>query len=406
MVSRYRSLFARPGTVPMTLAALLTRMPLSMVAVGLITMIAQTHASYTLAGAVAATFALTVASVSPQVGRLVDRHGQRRVVPVTALVSVAALVALAAVSASGGPEALLFVFAFLAGVMPSAPALVRSRWRHLLTDSHQVHTAYSWETVLDEACFILGPPVAIGLSVALFPQAGPLAAAVFLLAGAMWLSTQRATEPPAAAPDSSAPAGRNKDGLLQVLSQPTVAAVVVVMVALGVIVGTVDVVSVAFAEEQGTPALASVVLSVYALGACASGFIFGTRTLTWPLGRLLRIGMLATALTTLPMLVATSITGLSTAVFVAGVFFAPTMILAARLIEQNTPASSLTEALTWSTAGLGLGTAIGPATVGPIIDAHRASTGFWVAVAAGGVLLALVALTRRALTTLPQETSP
>lgn len=406
MAGSYRSLFARPGAVPMTFAGLLARMPLSMVAVGLVTMVAQTHASYTLAGAIAATYALTAALATPQVGRLVDRHGQRWVVPIAALVSVTALVTLAAISASGGPEALLFVFAVLAGITPSAPALVRSRWSHLLVGSEQVHTAYSWETVLDEVCFILGPPVAIGLSVALFPQAGPLAAGVFLLTGALWLSAQRATEPPAAEPGSTALAGHRNAGLLRVLFRPTVAAVVVVMIALGVIIGTVDVVSVAFAEQQGAPALASVVLSVYALGSCVSGFVFGARTLTWPLGRLLRIGLIVTALTTLPMLMVTSITGLSITVLVAGVFFAPTMILAAQLIEQNTPAGSLTEALTWSTAGLGFGTAIGPATAGPIIDAHGASAGFWVATVAGVVLLALAALTRRPLTTQPQEASP
>ncbi|XOT98069.1 MFS transporter, partial [Alcaligenes pakistanensis] len=40
------------------------------------------------------------------------------------------------------------------------------------------------------------------------------------------------------------------------------------MVAMGVIVGTVDIVSVAFAEQMGQPGAASVVLSAYALGSC------------------------------------------------------------------------------------------------------------------------------------------
>ncbi|WP_223881094.1 MFS transporter [Nesterenkonia ebinurensis] len=226
-----------------------------------------------------------------------------------------------------------------------------------------------------------------------------------MLVGALWLAGQRATEPPAAGSGTTARTGE-RTGALQVVRQPTVAAVVVVMIALGVIIGTVDVVSVAFAEQQGSPALASVVLSIYALGSCLSGFVFGTRTLAWPLGRLLRIGLIATALTTLPLLVVTSITSLSVAVFIAGVFFAPTMILAAQLIEKNTHTGSLTEALTWSTAGLGLGTAIGPATAGPLIDTHGASTGFWVAVAAGAVLLVLAAVTGRALTVQTEEAAP
>ncbi|MGY0499205.1 MFS transporter [Nocardia sp. FBN12] len=393
MFHRYRTLFARPGTAPMIFAGVLARMPLSMVGVGVIATIAQTHGSYTLAGAVAAVYALAAAVATPQVARLIDRYGQGRVVLPVALSSAAAITALVVTSVVGGPDLLLFVFALLAGITPSAPALVRSRWSHLLDDAQDVHTAYSWETVLDEVSFILGPPVAIGLSVAIFPQAGLLAAAISLLAGTIWLTRQRTTEPPVATSDP----GDRGSSALRVLTHPTVAAVVAVMTAMGVIIGTVDVVSVAFAEHQGDTALASVVLSVYAAGSCLSGFVFGARTLTWPLGRLLRIGLVATGLTTVPLLFVSSIAGLSVAVFFAGAFFAPTMIMAAQLIERNTPAASLTEALTWSTAGLGLGTAIGPAVAGPIIDTYGADNGFSVAVTAGVVLLLLAAATRRAL---------
>jgi hypothetical protein len=47
------------------------------------------------------------------------------------------------------------------------------------------------------------------------------------------------------------------------------------MVAMGTIVGVVDVVSVAFAQQQGQPAAASIVLSVYAIGSCLAGLAFG-----------------------------------------------------------------------------------------------------------------------------------
>ncbi|WP_458683736.1 MFS transporter [Prescottella equi] len=110
------------------------------------------------------------------------------------------------------------------------------------------------------------------------------------------------------------------------------------------------------------------------------------------------MGLLATAATTVPLLFVTSIAGLSIAVFIAGVFFAPTMILAAQLIEKQTPASSLTEALTWSTAALALGTAIGPAIAGPVIDTYSTSAGFWVTVGAGILLLLVAAVLENVLT--------
>ncbi|MFE7425451.1 MFS transporter [Streptomyces sp. NPDC057545] len=394
MFTRYATLFRHPGATPMTTAGVLARMPLSMVGIGIITMVSRTHGSYALAGALAACYTLVAAVASPQVARLVDRYGQRRVVVPVALFGTAWIWAMAVASASDGPEVLLFVFALLAGVTPSAPALVRSRWSHILRDAGDVHTAYSWETVLDEVCFILGPPLSIGLGVALFPQAGLVAASVFSLAGMLWLTAQRRTEPPiAGALPGELPGG---SGLFRVLSDPTVAVVVVAMTAMGVIIGTVDVVSVAFAEAGGNAALASIVLSAYAAGSCLSGFVFGSRTIMLPIGALLRAGLIATALTTVPMVFVGSIGALSVTVLVAGVFFAPTMILSSRLIEKNVPQASLTEALTWSTAGLSLGTAIGPAAAGPVIDGLGPGNGFWVAVVAGAVLLLPVVVLRRA----------
>ena len=50
---------------------------------------------------------------------------------------------------------------------------------------------------------------------------------------------------------------------------------------------------------------------------------------------------------------------LAAAVLLAGVFFAPTMIVAMALVERNVPERQLTEGLTWLLAGLNVGVAIG-----------------------------------------------
>jgi len=89
MFTTYRALFQSRGTLGFTLAGLLARLPLPMTGISIITMLAQLHGSYALAGAVAATFVLTYALLSPQVSRLVDRHGQRRVLPAATALSVA-----------------------------------------------------------------------------------------------------------------------------------------------------------------------------------------------------------------------------------------------------------------------------------------------------------------------------
>ena len=161
----------------------------------------------------------------------------------------------------------LFVFAALSGCMPSMSAMVRARWTELYRGSPKLHTAFSFESVLDEVSFIIGPPISVGLSVALFPQAGPLAAAILLAIGVSVFVLQRSTEPPVH-PRSSEHQGT-------VLRQGAVVVLLLALLGLGTIVGTVDVVSVAFAQHQGQPA-ASIVLSMYAFGSCVAGLIFGT----------------------------------------------------------------------------------------------------------------------------------
>ncbi len=91
--------------------------------------------------------------------------------------------------------------------------------------------------------------------------------------------------------------------------------------------GTVDIVSVAFATQHGQPAAASLILSAYAVGSCLAGLLFGALKLRTALHRLLLLGGLATTITTRPLLVAGSIPTLAMAVLIAGLIL--TLLLVA-----------------------------------------------------------------------------
>lgn len=385
MDNPYRELFAAPATKGFALAGLLARMPLPMTGIGIITMMSQLRGSYALAGAISATFVLTYALLSPQISRLVDRHGQSRVLPAATAISVIGVLLLLASSWWLAPDWTLFVGALLAGFMPSMSAMVRARWTAIYRGQPCLQTAYSLETVLDEVSFIAGPPLSVGLSVAVFPQAGPLAAALLLMLGVFALVAQRGSEPPVEAQD----AAMDRSG--SVIHLANVRLLTLLMVAMGVIVGTVDIVSVAFAEQLGRPTAASLVLSAYAVGSCLAGLLFGALKLQTPLHRLLLLGGLATAATTLPLRLVGSIPALATAVLVAGLFFAPTMIVAMSLVERLVPERRLTEGMTWLLAGLNVGVALGAAASGHVVDDGGARAGFTVALCAGG-LVSLVAL--------------
>ncbi len=77
--------------------------------------------------------------------------------------------------------------------------------------------------------------------------------------------------------------------------------------------------------------------------------------------------------------------------FVAGLFFAPTMIIAMGLVENIVPPSRLTEGLTWMVTGLGIGVALGAALAGLAIDAAGIAAGFGVTLTAGLIVLLVAA---------------
>ena len=396
MATLYRHLFTEPGTGNFVIAGLLARIPLPMAGIGIITLLSQQRGGYALAGAVSATFVLTYALLSPQISRYVDRYGQRRVLPAATAISITGLFILMAGSHWNVTDALLFLGALLAGFMPSMSAMVRARWTALYRGQPRLQTAYSLETVLDELTFIVGPPLSIGLSVTLFPQAGLLLAALLLFVGVFALVMQRRTEPPLVA------AGSAISGSGSVIRMTSVQLLTLLMVAMGVIVGTVDIVSVAFAEQLGRPAAASLVLSAYAAGSCASGLLYGSLRLKTPLHRLLWLGGLATAATTLPLILVTNLTALAMALLMAGLFFAPTMIVAMSLVERQVSENQLTEGMTWLLAGLNVGVALGAVIAGQVVDNAGARAGSYVALCAGAGVVLMAFLSHL---TLPKQNS-
>lgn len=191
----YREIFKAPGSLKFSAAGLVARMPISMTSIGLVTMLSQIRGQYWLAGAVAATFALSTALLAPQISRLVDRLGQSRVLLPATIISVLSMIGLLLCTRYEAPDWTLFLFALFAGCMPSMSAMVRARWTELYQGSPKLHTAFAFESVVDEISFIIGPIISVSLSVMLFPEAGPLFASVFLLIGVSLFVIQKIQNP-------------------------------------------------------------------------------------------------------------------------------------------------------------------------------------------------------------------
>ncbi|MEU6477773.1 MFS transporter [Streptomyces sp. NPDC047017] len=381
MPSPYRALFAAPGSKGFSAAGFVGRMPLSMMGIGVVTMISQLTGRYGLAGALSATIALAAAGVGPQVSRLVDRYGQSRVLRPATLVALAAAAGLLLAAWFRWPDWVLFVCAAGIGSVPSLGAMVRARWAALYRGTPQLHTAYSFESVVDEVCFIFGPIVSIGLSTAWFPEAGPLLAACFLAVGVFWLTAQRSTEP------VPHPRGQHSGG--SALRSRGLQVLVATFVATGSIFGAVDVVTVAFADEQGHKSAASVVLALYAAGSCSAGVLFGLLRPSGAPARRWLLGICAMAVSMIPLLLVGNLPFLAVALFVAGLSVAPTMITTMALVEEHVPRAHLTEGMTWVSTGLAVGVALGSSVAGWVIDAAGARAGYGVPAVSGAVAVAV-----------------
>jgi MFS family permease len=379
--SPYRALFAAPGSKGFSAAGFIGRMPVSMMGIGVVTMISQLTGRYGLAGALSATIALAAALIGPQISRLVDQYGQRRVLRPATLVSLTAAAGLLLATSFRWPDWVLFVCAVGIGSVPSLGAMVRARWAALYRGTPRLHTAYSFESVVDEVCFIFGPIVSIGLSTAWFPEAGPLLAACFLAVGVFWLTAQRATEPE--------PHPRRQRGGGSALRARGLQVLVSTFVATGTIFGAVDVVTVAFADEQGHKGAASVVLALYAAGSCAAGAVFGLLRFAGPPARRWLLGVCTMAVSMIPLLLVGNLPFLAVALFVAGLSVAPTMITTMALVEEHVPRAQLTEGMTWVSTGLAVGVALGSSVAGWVIDAAGARAGYGVPAVSGAVAVAV-----------------
>ena len=202
----YAEIFKVPGAWRFSVAGVIGRMPMSMFGLGTVLLISSVTGKYGDAGAVSAVGSLGYAFVAPRVARLADGHGQRGVLLRLVLVFVLSTAGLILAVELKAPTWAFFLPGAVSGAtMPSLGTMVRARWSTLLSGTSRLHTAFSFESVADELCFIIGPVAVTLLATDVHPASGVGVAAVLALTGTLWLAAQRATEPVAAVPAPTAP---------------------------------------------------------------------------------------------------------------------------------------------------------------------------------------------------------
>ncbi len=393
----YARIFAVPGAVPFAVAGVVARLPMGMFGVATVIMVTARHGSYALAGAVTATGLAASAVCGPLVARLVDRRGQARVAVPAAAVCVCGHLALLLCLRLDAPVWTYFGCALLTAATPNTGGMSRARWAFVFrkdSAEHAAarHAANSFEQAADELCFMLGPVLAALLCTQLFPEAGTLVGAALLLGGMLAFAAQRRTEPP---PLAGAEGGDRSAWLPRLPGLPTL---LVTFACTGAVFGTLEVVTIGFADERGQRAWAGVVLGTQAAGSAAAGLAFGLmsgrRAGGSAHGRFAACVSAMAVLMTLPLLAsrAGELALLAPALLVAGMATAPTMVTGMTLVQRLVPAGRLNEGMTLMVTALLAGIALGSAAGGWVVDTLGAGPGYALPTAAA-TLAATLALT-------------
>jgi MFS family permease len=384
----YRRIFT-PATALFSLTGLVARLPISMVGLGIVLLAEHETGSYAFAGAVSATALIANAAFAVPQGRLLDRHGQARVLPLLITLWGVGLAAGMLSLTADWPVWTTYALAAVAGAsLPSVGTCVRARWSHCLKDEPDaLHTAFSFEAVADEAVFLLGPIVVTMLATAVHPVAGLSAALAFGLVGTYVFAGLRSTEPPVH-PLPAAGAQRSAMPWL------AVGALTVLTFALGVLFGAAEVSTVAFSEEQGQQGAAGFLLAIWALGSLIAGLVSGA--ISWRQGALVRLrwGALGMAAAMVPLALVPSIPLMALVLLIGGFAISPTLIAAMSLAQQVLPEARLTEGMMLLQTGIALGLAPGAALAGVVIEESGASAAYLVSLG-GGVLALAAALATR-----------
>jgi MFS family permease len=376
-----------PGAVGFFVPAATARLGVAMCGLSVLWAVHGTSGSFGQAGIATAAFAVADAAVGPQVARLVDGRGQRRVLPVTVSVFGAAVAALVVACAAGAPSWLLAALSGLAGAsVPPVGALSAARWRRVAGDTDRMPAALSLEAAVNDTTFLLGPVLVTTLSATVLPSAGLVLSGCLVLGGMAVFLSRRATEPP------PRPAGRGVLVDRRLLDRPF-GSLFVVNLAMGLYFGGIPVAVTAFAVAHRAGALAGPIAAAASVVSLLAGLAYGaTGHRVRPL-RLMTAASLVLTVGAAALALVPGVPGMFAGYAVVGGCVAPVLIPCAILLQRATHSGVYTQAMTWINSASAIGIGLAAPTAGYLVQQHGWQAGFLGTAALTAALPATLALT-------------
>jgi len=351
-----------PGAIRAFLPSLLGRLALAMGGLAIVLAVQRDTCSFAVAGTASGAFGLANVLSAPWRARAIDRWGQRRALTPLGLAQAAVFFGFAFAVYSNGTSAVCFVaLSSAAGLLaPPLGASMRTIWTALTDAGSQRTRALSLDATADEVVFIVGPVVAAFLSITFSPGTALLASAIATLTGTLGLTTSHL---------SGKPRGARlvKERSDRPLRRPGFLRALVVLVGVGVVLGTIEIAAPAIAAASHHNAASGWLLAALSAGSAIGGLVYGQ--VSWPgsLGR--RMLMLAAAMGALTCAVGfvANVAVFAVGVGMIGLFLAPSIITGYLAAERLVPHHALTEASVWTNTALNLGAAVANATAGVVI---------------------------------------
>jgi MFS family permease len=365
------------------------RLPLAMLTIGSMTLLIDSTGSYAAGGMAAAMVGIGSAVGGPTIGYLSDRFGQRRVLVPVAVAQAILITALLWFGGAGplAPLGVIVLLAILAGATgPQVGPLARVRWMALTrkreTGGRELSAALSYESMVDELGFVLGP-AAVGLFAALVAPWLPLAIAAVLTIVLVPLFAVHRTE------KAVLPAARNAVKVKLSANQVTgISFAVAGMIGMGTFFGASAAGTLAFAGALGNANIGGL---LYA----AVGFTSAIAALSvafWPSGWPQASRWLAAAIFMVPAALALQLPGdlapMIAALLIVGIPVGPVLVTIFTLGGEIAPRERLSTVMTLLSSGIVVGTAIGNSLAGLLADSHGYAGAYAVAAGAAGLILA------------------
>jgi MFS family permease len=357
-----------------------------MLGIGLLVHARHLSGSFATAGLVAGAYAVAAGVGGPLLGRLVDRRGQTSVLWMSTLASAALLGAMAVLPQGATPGLVAALALGIGLATPPAGACVRALLPNLWRDPEAARVVYAVDATAVELTWVSGPPLALALGALWSSGVAVAGAAVLMLLGTLAFAAQ-----PASREWRPAPSRGRRGGSLRA---PGMRTLVIVLVAVGVLFGAVEVAVAATAEALGSAAIGGPLLGVWGLGSLVGGVVAtrlggGARSAA---GLTLVLAALAAGHLAL-VAAGGSAVALGATLFVAGAAIAPTYASIYGMVDQVAPHGTATEAFAWLATAAAVGSAAGAAVAGPLAE-HTGETAAFVLAGGAGVLALLLTALR------------